>query len=108
MLQIYLMDLLAGCVGFQLESEQSSSHAGQFCLRYDPLYRLRISLNSVKETLALPEHSGAQPGVKAYLELMTPPGDNHLFRVPELGYEQTWSITMLQNSIPACPCNFEQ
>ena len=71
------MDILSGCVGWQLEAVHSTEgNAAELCLRLGPLFRLRLTL---------PGPETAPKLAQARLELTTP-GD--------LGCQLSCTITL--------------
>jgi len=68
--QVYQLDILQACVGWQPEADPSMPQANHLCLRYGPLFRLHLFFKGQQEATI------QGPWVQGYLEL-TPPGTPH-------------------------------
>jgi hypothetical protein len=68
-LQVYQLDILKGCVGWQPEADPSTAQGAPLCLRYGPLFRLRLFFKGLQESTG---QAGQAPAAQGYLELTHP------------------------------------
>ena len=66
------MDILSGCVDFQLEADHSSSKHSHVCVRYGSLFRLRLFFNKASNDGFPAEAREATPAVQGFLEMVAP------------------------------------